>query len=216
MKDFSLAFILLNSFLLSTCINKPFIDKQENNVPIEDSNEYYLSLFPDTLNIFSFENEQLKFPILCQQDKLILKLGEPDTIVKNRVVYVHSKKERIYIDQLNYWNLGIIYSSYNDKVRLQSIDLKTSKARLLHEKIVLDENTSLNNIKKLYPRSFSCKSKYPIEGLFCDSIIQSEKLLFKDVWRIPFLSSESLETFIILYFIDNKLRIIEIDGFFDL
>lgn len=211
MKAKIILYFLVTSLLLYSCLNK-----HENDVKISENRNQDLKILPDTLDIYSFDNKLNKIQILCNNKQLIDNLGEPDTIIKNRVLFIHAKKERIYIDQLNYWNLGIIYSSYNDKVRLQSIDLKTSKARLIHEKIVLDENTSLNTIEKLYPNSFSFKSKFPTDYFFGDSIIKSQKLLNKEIYGVPFFSGESEDDLIMLYFIDNKLRIIEIDGFFDL
>lgn len=211
MKAKNILYFLVTSLLLYSCLNK-----HENDVKISENRNQDLKILPDTLDIYSFDNKLNKIPILCNNKQLIDNLGEPDTIIKNRVLFIHAKKERIYTNQLNYWNLGIIYSSYKDKVRLQSIDLKTSKARLIHEKIVLDENTSLNTIEKLYPNSFSFKSKFPADYFFGDSIIKSQKLLNKEIYGVPFFSGESEDDLIMLYFIDNKLRIIEIDGFFDL
>ncbi len=209
MKAIFITYFFFTSFMFISCLNK-----HKNVNKISESKNQYSTIFPDTLSIYLFDNKLNKIPILCSYNELIENMGESDTIIKNRPLYIHSEKKRINIDKIYYWNLGIIYSSYHGQIRLQRIDLSASKANIKHEKIVLNENTSIKTIEKQFANSFSCKSKFPAQYLFGDSIINSQNLLYKEIYRVPFFSGESDDDLILLYFIDNKLRIIEIDAYF--
>jgi hypothetical protein len=141
-------------------------------------------------------------PYSTLQDSLISILGNPDsiTILKNDCGgYVAGQEP--WGDSVNIWYYGETeFVTFKDKAEIMSIKLKGWDDTLHHPKIILSENTKIEDLAKVFPQAVerSYKSKNVEDGKTYTFVNLEPKPDWDNKWKLKFFEGKLIE---IIYYI---------------
>ncbi len=100
------------------------------------------------------------YPIILAKDELRKTKGEPTSIKEacGKYIFKHHQGNVDY----HCWNYGenheVVYNILDEQAVLSQINFEKSKLKLVSPKITLSENTSFEEVKRVFPKSSALKN----------------------------------------------------------
>jgi len=96
-----------------------------------------------------------KLDFYCKVKDLYAVLGEPDSLIKSMVICVSAfNTDSVYYAYFD----NTFAETYKDNADVTSVDFRSGRAWLVHPDFILDRNTTLESLRKYFPKAVQAAS----------------------------------------------------------